>query len=648
MPIHITDTGNQSISGVKTFADNAIFEVSLSSALIETPSGTSRGWNSNYTTTNSNSANWESTFTNVQTNSANYILNGGNTVTAPLSVGTNTDQSLVFETNSSSRMIITSGGEISIGTRTPLNVGGSSVVSISGAASNGTLLLVRGSATAGGSIFQAVNNSNIGLRISELGAMFGPSVASFASGGGATISLGGVNNTNTFSTSNSGSHTAIDYVFRAGQADRTAGRLFQVQNFTVPVFTITASSSSSRVGIGTATPNESLTVVGKISATSDISTSGNYIGGNTANWQTAYSLVSSNNLVYTTGDQTIAGNKTFSNNVTHNGLLKATAQNTLTGTVATDVITKNLLDTSFGEKGQCFYISVAAIGGNQTTTQFANQGSLSFGSAPIAGSSTFATLATPNILVHGNALNSTTGGQGNMIDWRTNHAAIFPITTPFLSSTARDIEIRIYLGACTLLNTNTRLGTLATNNGYGIVISKHPVNNTYIVRLACRTTTSGSAGITSATNTTPIVITQNFHGLSAADTVEIIGVGGNTAANGVFTVQNPTRDTFELVGTTGNGAYTSGGVAQRITSSSIEINPQTSYIFCIKWTFATRTISLHLNNLDQPAVLSIDRVGIAFSVSTQQTAGLRIGFTSITDTTPFNCFTYGTPQIFKI
>ena len=54
-----------------------------------------------------------------QANSGNYILNGGNTVTAPLSVGTNSGQNLVFETNNLSRMTILSSGNVGIDTTIP-------------------------------------------------------------------------------------------------------------------------------------------------------------------------------------------------------------------------------------------------------------------------------------------------------------------------------------------------------------------------------------------------------------------------------------------------------------------------------------------------------------------------------------------------
>lgn len=41
--------------------------------------------------------------------------------------------------------------------------------------------------------------------------------------------------------------------------------------------------------------------------------------------------------------------------------------------------------------------------------------------------------------------------------------------------------------------------------------------------------------------------------------VTIASVGGNTAANGTFTITNTGTDTFTLDGSTGNGDYTSGG-----------------------------------------------------------------------------------------
>ncbi len=62
---------------------------------------------------------------------------------------------------------------------------------------------------------------------------------------------------------------------------------------------------------------------------------------------------------------------------------------------------------------------------------------------------------------------------------------------------------------------------------------------------------------------TPIVITSTAHGLENGDMVEIVGVLGNTAANGSFIVSSKADNTFEIVAldgstTTGNGDYDAG------------------------------------------------------------------------------------------
>lgn len=73
--------------------------------------------------------------------------------------------------------------------------------------------------------------------------------------------------------------------------------------------------------------------------------------------------------------------------------------------------------------------------------------------------------------------------------------------------------------------------------------------------------------MTGATNTTPIVVTVNSHGLSPGDLVTITGVVGNEAANGTWTIANITLNTFELVGSGGGGTYVSGGTVTRVSGS---------------------------------------------------------------------------------
>src|SRR5574344_2062788 len=67
--------------------------------------------------------------------------------------------------------------------------------------------------------------------------------------------------------------------------------------------------------------------------------------------------------------------------------------------------------------------------------------------------------------------------------------------------------------------------------------------------------------VSNATNATPIVVTAVGHGFLTGDKVYISGVGGNTAANGVFTITKIGDDTFSLNGSVGNGAFSSNGTA---------------------------------------------------------------------------------------
>jgi hypothetical protein len=70
-----------------------------------------------------------------------------------------------------------------------------------------------------------------------------------------------------------------------------------------------------------------------------------------------------------------------------------------------------------------------------------------------------------------------------------------------------------------------------------------------------------TVAITAATNATPIQITAANHGYKNGQKTTIAGVGGNTAANGTWTLTVVDPNNFTLNGSTGNGAYTSGGTA---------------------------------------------------------------------------------------
>lgn len=96
-------------------------------------------------------------------------------------------------------------------------------------------------------------------------------------------------------------------------------------------------------------------------------------------------------------------------------------------------------------------------------------------------------------------------------------------------------------------------------------ILQHAFDNTDIDEdLFLDVTFGATLAVTGATNATPIVITTSTaHGYSTGMVVEISGVGGNTAANGIWTITVVNSTQFSLQQSAGNGNYTSGGVVKR-------------------------------------------------------------------------------------
>lgn len=73
-------------------------------------------------------------------------------------------------------------------------------------------------------------------------------------------------------------------------------------------------------------------------------------------------------------------------------------------------------------------------------------------------------------------------------------------------------------------------------------------------------TVASDSSVSAATNANPIRITTSAaHGLRTGMHVRVYGVGGNTAANGVWRISVVSSTQFDLVLSVGNGTYTSGG-----------------------------------------------------------------------------------------
>lgn len=93
-----------------------------------------------------------------------------------------------------------------------------------------------------------------------------------------------------------------------------------------------------------------------------------------------------------------------------------------------------------------------------------------------------------------------------------------------------------------------------------------------------------SLTVSTASNTTPVVITTTAaHNLATDDVVTIASVGGTTAANGTWRITVLTTTTFSIksiagVAVIGNGAYTSGGTVVLVTGFGFPLQPHLAIV----------------------------------------------------------------------
>jgi ELWxxDGT repeat protein len=179
--------------------------------------------------------------------------------------------------------------------------------------------------------------------------------------------------------------------------------------------------------------------------------------------------------------------------------------------------------------------------------------------------------ATPNTLYTNVALTTTSAARG--IFRSTDLGATWTrISTALIESriTASASNIEMSVGDAD----NVFFGILESGAPVGLFGSSDGGASWQTMDLPTMPIVSATVStVTNATNATPIVITTAAaHGLSTNNYVEIEGVVGNTAANGIFQITVTSTTSLSLDFTTGNGAYVSGGTATRVTS----MNPRGS------------------------------------------------------------------------
>jgi hypothetical protein len=154
-----------------------------------------------------------------------------------------------------------------------------------------------------------------------------------------------------------------------------------------------------------------------------------------------------------------------------------------------------------------------------------------------------------------------------------------PVVVNFIGSNLQGAQPVMTLGTGSLTggtwtNAHTTAGTwvlshtkrsalaskvLANPTGYGQLMAMGIADNaTVLADFQSGAYAPLTGNITNATNVNPIVITSANHGLATAQSVTITGVGGDTAANGTWSITKIDANTFSIP-VAGNGAYTGGG-----------------------------------------------------------------------------------------
>ncbi len=126
--------------------------------------------------------------------------------------------------------------------------------------------------------------------------------------------------------------------------------------------------------------------------------------------------------------------------------------------------------------------------------------------------------------------------------------------------------------------------------------------------------------LTDASNATPIVLTFNgAHGLSNGDTLEVAGVQGNTAANGIWTLAGVTGTTVQLSTSVGSGTWTAPAVwGPSYTKLSTTGTLRSATWYNMYLVCASGTVSLRVGSYSSAPLCSIS--GFPNSSSTPSNA----------------------------
>ena len=163
---------------------------------------------------------------------------------------------------------------------------------------------------------------------------------------------------------------------------------------------------------------------------------------------------------------------------------------------------------------------------------------------------------------------------GTTIPAGAKRQAVARIQTPKIASGVAVFALGPYMDFPSKVIPRRKLTPKGTASYKDAVCQSKGTDTTCLRTLvACQGVGKG-VGVSDATNASPIVVTTaQAHGFANGSYVNVVGVLGNTAANGtsrLITVTDTTH--FSIDSSTGNGAYAGGGNVAKYPFTGNEIN----------------------------------------------------------------------------
>ena len=318
---------------------------------------------------------------------------------------------------------------------------------------------------------------------------------------------------------------------------------------------------------------------------------------------------------------------------------------------ATDLITRGDADARLRFEGP-YVSSILLGGGNSGSVSLFRHviqqlySAVSLPLAPVAGVSSGWLIQPhfPAIASHGASYVSGTGSDGafSYIQYNKPYTLAAMLELGRDASATSDVLVRFGMGNAQV--TSNRLQGVAANYGWGVRIWQNS-SSLWNIALYARCAASNTATITGATNASPIVVTfSSNHNLANGDLVEVTNTGGNTAADGIWTVANATATTIQLQGSTGNGVYTSGAIVNKITAPATM--PFGSFQRILVTHNGAGQLTLRLGSMSQPVLLTLNGM-TGKNITGQTGGGFFFGMQSVTSVTPYYTAALHEPRIYQ-